>query len=118
MTYVTFMGVMVNPYPLVKACDLYVLSSKFEGFATIVNESLICTTPVLATNVSGINEQLNDPDYGWIVENNQQALNVGLTMALSNMDRLKKMKQSLSGYTYPNSKNLEYFMEIFDGKVC
>ena len=117
MTYVTFMGVMVNPYPLVKACDLYVLSSKFEGFATIVNESLICTTPVLATNVSGIHEQLNDPNTGWIVENNQQALNVGLTMALKDMDHLRTMKANLKNYTYPNSANLDYFMEIFDGKV-
>ena len=117
MTYVTFMGVMVNPYPLVKACDLYVLSSKFEGFATIVNESLICTTPVLATNVSGIHEQLNDPNTGWIVENNQQALNVGLTMALRDMDQLRTMKANLKNYTYPNSANLDYFMEIFDGKV-
>lgn len=117
MTYVTFTGVMVNPYPLVKACDLYVLSSKFEGFATIVNESLICGTPVLATNVSGINEQLDDPNYGWVVENNQQALNVGLTMALSDMDHIGKMKNYLKDYHYPNDKNLKYFMEIFDGKV-
>lgn len=117
MYYVTFLGVMKNPYPIVNQCDLYVLSSKFEGFATIVNESFICSTPVLATNVSGIHEQIDNPNYGWIVENNQQALNLGLYHALSNKDKLKQMKDYLSTYDYPNDKNLKDFEDIFDGKV-
>lgn len=117
MTYVTFLGVMANPYPIVKHCDLYVLSSKFEGFATIVNESFICGTPVLSTHVSGIVEQIDNPDYGWIVENNQQALNLGLYRALSKPKRLKEMKVALNNYTYPNEYNLQQFERLFHGEL-
>lgn len=116
MTYVTFLGVMANPYPIVAQCDLYVLSSKFEGFATIVNESFICGTPVLSTHVSGIVEQIDNQDYGWIVENNQQALNLGLVYALRNPNRLAQMKQALQNYHYPNEKNLSDFERLFHGQ--
>lgn len=118
MTYVTFLGVLANPYPIVADCDLYVLSSKFEGFATIVNESFIACTPVLSTYVSGIDEQITDPMYGWIVENNQQALNTGLALALSNPEKLKQMKLALKDYKYDNAKNLKEFEDAFAGKYC
>lgn len=110
---VYFMGIMQEPYQVVHQCDLFVLSSLFEGFATVVNESLIATTPVLATRVAGIDEQITHSDYGFIVENNQESLNEGYVKALSNPERLKEMKQSLKSYQYPNDAILRQFIEVF-----
>lgn len=113
LTTVHFLGYMKNPYGLINQCDLFVLSSLYEGFATVINESLIAQTPVLSTLVSGVDEQIIDPNYGYIVDNNQEALNEGLYNALKDYDKLKYMKDYLKDYHYPNEKILEEFIEVF-----
>lgn len=112
LTKVTFLGYKKNPYADIAVADLFVLSSLYEGFATIVNESLIAGTPVLSTQVSGIDEQITDANYGWVVENNQAALNNGYCEAIKDANRLKEMKISLKTYHYPNEKILQKFMEV------
>lgn len=110
--HIHFLGYQTNPYALLHQCDLLVLSSYYEGFATVISESLIAGTPVLTTDVSGCEEQITHPDYGWIVENTQEALNIGLRKALGNPERLGKMKASLGSYHYPNEDILKQFTDI------
>lgn len=109
---VHFMGYLKDPYPLINKCDLFVLSSLYEGFATIVNESLISGTPVLSTKVAGIEEQINNDDYGWIIDNDLDSLKEGLYSALSDLNRLYEMKNKLKEYKYPNDEILNKFMEV------
>lgn len=109
---VHFLGYKKNPYVDVKQCDLFVLSSLYEGFATVINESLILGTPVLTTKVSGCEEQITQPEHGWIVENNQQALNKGYIEALRNSDDLKEKKRLLQYYEYDNNAVLNEFLEV------
>ena len=45
------LGFRDNPYRYVARCDLYVCSSRREGFSTAVTESLIVGTPVVSTAV-------------------------------------------------------------------
>lgn len=112
LTNVLFLGYKKNPYADIAACDLFILTSLYEGFATIINESLIATTPVLTTRVSGVDEQITNPNYGWIVENNQVAFNVGYMYALKDKQKLQYMKQELKSYHYPNEKILKEFMDV------
>ncbi len=112
LDHVYFLGYKDNPYASMHQCDLFVLSSLYEGFATVISESLITGTPVLTTRVSGCDEQITEPDYGWICENTQQALNEGLTEALRDPARLKEMKEALKTYTYPNAEILQEFIRV------
>ena len=114
MDNVVFMGYRQNPYADIRKCDLFVLSSLYEGFATVNSESLIVGTPVLTTDVSGCEEQITDPDYGWIVKNDQEALNEGLINALKDPQRLKEMKEVLRSYRYDNQAVLQKFMDAFE----
>ncbi len=110
---VSFLGYRQNPYAMMAACDLFVLPSLYEGFATVISESLIAGTPVLTTDVSGAKEQITEERCGWIVENTQEGLNEGLLKAVSDPALLKKMKADLEGYEYPNDRILAQFTEIF-----
>ena len=111
-THIHFLGFQKNPYRDIAECDLFVLSSLYEGFATIINESLIVGTPVLTTRVSGCEEQITDPSYGWIVENSEEALTNGLRTALKDKAKLKEMKHELSKYKYDNEGILKEFMNV------
>lgn len=109
---VFFVGIKQNPYADIAKCDLYVLCSKYEGFATVINESLIAGTPVLSTRVSGVDEQIMEKCHGWICENNQESLNIAYYEALKDPSRLHKMKKELETYYYPNDEILEQFEEV------
>ena len=113
MNNVVFLGYRQNPYADMAKADLYVSSSLYEGFATVISESLIVGTPVLATEVSGAREQITEKDHGWVVENTQQGLTEGMKTALCSIGDLKDMKYFLKrDYRYPNEEILNQFMEV------
>jgi glycosyltransferase involved in cell wall biosynthesis len=55
---VTFAGFSAEPLPLVHAADLFVLSSRYEGFPNAALEALACGTPVVLTNCPGANSEI------------------------------------------------------------
>jgi glycosyltransferase involved in cell wall biosynthesis len=63
---------------------LFVLPSGWEGFPTVTIEAKILKKPVLATNVSGIREQMTHLKNGFIVENDENAIYEGLKFLLDN----------------------------------
>ncbi len=86
----TLLGYKKNPYKYVKNCDLYVCSSRREGFSTAVTESLIVGTPVISTKCSGAVELLGEyNEYGIVVENNEESLYKGLKDLLVNKKKIQ-----------------------------
>lgn len=66
---VSLIGFRDNPYPYYKNADLFVLSSRWEGFPNVLLEALACNTKVVATNCkSGPSEILENGKYGRLVE--------------------------------------------------
>jgi len=66
---VTFVGFVSNPYPYIRHSDLYVLSSRWEGFPNTLLEALVCGAKVVATDCeSGPREILKDETYGLLAK--------------------------------------------------
>lgn len=75
---VYFLGFKKNPYKYIKRANLFVLSSKFEGFGHVIVESMAVGTPVISTDCkSGPGEILENGKYGKLV-------NVGDSKGLAN----------------------------------
>ena len=87
-------GLTDNPYKYMKACDLFVLPSGWEGFPTVTVEAKILGCPVLATDVAGIREQLRHGETGWIVENSEDAIYEGLKHLLRNPELCRELCSS------------------------
>lgn len=84
------MGFDSNPYKYVSRADLYVCSSRREGFSTAVTEALILGVPVVSTNCSGAEELLGkNNEYGIVVENSEEGIYSGLKQMLKNSDLLQ-----------------------------
>ena len=67
---VLFEGFQKNPYAYFSKAKFLVLSSKNEGFPTVLNEALACGTPVVSFDCeSGPNEIIEHEVNGLLVEN-------------------------------------------------
>lgn len=113
----TFLGYRDNPYKYVAACDLYVCSSRREGFSTAVTESLIVGTPVVSTCCSGAYELLGyNNEYGIVTENSEEGIYEGLKRMLDDSAlRENYAAQALiRGQKFSTEKTVAAVQEMFE----
>lgn len=116
---INWLGFKANPYQFISKMDLFVMSSLYEGYPTISLESLISSTPVLSTRVAGIESQLTNKCYGFIVENSFEALKAKLIELKDAKALLQDYKKQLLNYTYENEKILAELDTYFNqSKIC
>ncbi len=66
-----------NPFPILKRCDAFILSSFYEGLPMVIMEALILKIPVISTNITGPKEFLKQ-GYGYLVDNSEEGLIEGM----------------------------------------
>ena len=64
--YVHFLGFKENPYPLIKSCDVFVLSSLYEGLPTVIIEALILERNIVSSPCVGAEEVLCNGEFGYV----------------------------------------------------
>ena len=62
------LGIRQNPYPYLKACDLFALTSRFEGYPVTLIEARALCVPILAPDMPCIREQITDGLNGMLTE--------------------------------------------------
>lgn len=65
--HVRFLGFVPAPLKILKAVDLFALSSSGEAFGIVLLEAMACGLPIVATRVGGIPEALRDQAEGLLV---------------------------------------------------
>lgn len=58
-----------DPHKYYMECDVFVLSSKIEGFPMVILEAMSIGLPIISTNVGGTKEQIIDGYNGFLIEN-------------------------------------------------
>lgn len=58
--YAIFFGAKTNPYPYMKACDVYIQPSEHEGFCITLHEARVFEKPIITTEFTGAAEQLSN----------------------------------------------------------
>jgi Glycosyltransferase len=110
------LGFTDNPYPYFKKADFYILSSRYEGFPTVLFEAITLKKNIIATDVSGVKEMLESGKLGTITENSEKGIYEGMKKALTNPELFQSYQSNLQNYEMPfNLKNsVDKIMEIID----
>lgn len=90
--YVSLLGFRNNPYTYLAQMNLFVCSSRCEGYSLAIAESLVLGIPVISTNCSGPNELLAFGKYGLLCENTDKDLYKAVKLLITNNDILIKYK--------------------------
>ena len=107
-------GKQLNPYPFIKACDVYIQPSRYEGKAVTVREAQILCKPVVITNYATAASQVQDGVDGIIVPNDIEGAAEGIAAFLQNKQKQQEIVAYLQNHHYGNEdevKKIDYYLQ-------
>lgn len=111
---VTFLGPSSNPYPYIKACDIYVHPSRYEGKSIVVREAQILCKPVIITNYPTAKSQINNGVDGIICElDNQKIAEAIYDLAMDNAKQAK-IVEYLKNHDFAGEEEVEKLYKLID----
>ncbi|MDR1564697.1 MAG: glycosyltransferase [Oscillospiraceae bacterium] len=111
------LGKKTNPYPYIKACDIYVQPSSYEGKAVTVREAQILGKPVLITNFASSASQLRDGFDGLICPMSAGAVADTLIRLIEDKSLYEKLVNNIKNTDYSNNDAVEIIDKLFGNKV-
>lgn len=113
--HVILLGKKENPYPYIKACDIYVQPSRYEGKSVTVREAQVLCKPVIVTDYPTAGSQIRDGKDGIIVPMDNENCARGIVEAMKNQELLKSIPQYLLSHDYGNEKEVEKIYRLVNG---
>ena len=103
-----------NPYPYMRACDLYVQPSRYEGKAVTVREAQLLGKPVVITNYTTSGSQLEDGADGVIVPMDNAGCAAGIAALLRDPERMQRLSENCEKRDYTNSAEIEKIYALME----
>ena len=107
------LGKKINPYPYMKACDVYVQPSRYEGKAVTVVEAQILNKPVIITNYTTAQSQLKNGFDGYITELSIEGIADGIEKLYKDEKLRNKLMNNCKSSNYGNSYELDKLYKLF-----
>lgn len=105
--HVIILGKKENPYPYIKACDIYVQPSRYEGKSVTVREAQMLYKPVVVTNYPTASSQIKDGEDGVIVPLDNEGCAKGLAEFILDKQKQEHIIEYLKAHDYGNVGEVE-----------
>lgn len=105
--HVILLGKKENPYPYIKACDIYVQPSRYEGKSITVREAQILCKPVAVTAYPTAPSQIKDGIDGVIVPLDNEGCARGLADFIADTALQQRIVEYLRTHDYANTSEVE-----------
>ena len=103
------LGSKRNPYPFMKECDIYVQSSRHEGYCITLAEARCFNNPIITTNFTGANEQIRNEKTGLIVNFNQDEMYMAIKRIIKDRELRDYIGNNLGKELIDTSGEIEKF---------
>ena len=112
--HVILLGKKQNPYPYIKACDIYVQPSRYEGKSVAVREAQLIKKPVIITNYSTAKSQLENEIDGLIVPMENKDCADQMVEIIQDVEKLRKISEACSKRDYSNKREVQKLYKLFE----
>ena len=110
--HVIILGKKENPYPYIKACDIYVQPSRYEGKSVTVREAQMLYKPVVVTNYPTASSQIQDGIDGVIVPMDNEGCAKGLADFILDEAKQSQIVEYLKTHDYGNINEVNKIYSI------
>ena len=110
--HVIILGKKTNPYPYIKACDIYVQPSRYEGKSVTVREAQMLCKPIVVTNYPTASSQIKDGVDGVIVPMDNEGCAKGLARVIMDEALQKRLVDYLQAHDYGNETEVEKIYQL------
>lgn len=108
-------GRIENPFPAYRHADLVAMLSHYEGLCGVINEAKVMGRPIVATRVSGVEEQLIEGETGLIAEQDEDAILTAMRSALTdNTLRVRMTNDHLPAALLDDGVKLSRLWQLFE----
>lgn len=110
--HVIILGKKSNPYPYIKACDIYVQPSRYEGKSVTVREAQMLCKPVIVTDYPTASSQVRHGQDGIIVPLDNTECAHAISQFIQNQALQDEITAYLNTHDYGNTKEVEKVYEL------
>lgn len=107
------LGKQINPYPFMKACDLYIQPSRYEGKAITVTEAKILGKPVVITDYPTAASQVTHGVDGYITEQTVEGIAAGAERLYQDKELRDRLARNCAGMDFGNAYELQKLYSLF-----
>ena len=108
------LGANPNPYPYIKKSDIYVQTSRHEGYCLTLAEAKCLCKPIVTTNFIGAYEQINDKVNGFIVEQNENEIYEKIKFIIDNNYIRDNFISNLNNTTLNTVNNINKLLDYIN----
>ena len=112
--HVILLGKKENPYPCIRACDLYVQPSRYEGKCVTVREAQMLGKPVVITRYATSASQLEDGVDGVIVPMDNEGCAAGIAALLRDPEKMRQLSENCKARDYSNAQEVEKIYKLME----
>lgn len=108
------LGSRSNPYPYFKNCDIYVQTSKFEGFGITLAEAKMFHKPIVTTNFEAVTIQFQNEENGLIVDISAEGIANGIIRMITDKRLREKCVTNLCHEKIGNREEVKKLYKLLD----
>lgn len=107
-------GLAANPYPFMKAADVLVQPSRFEGKSIVLDEAKILGKAIVATNYPSVFDQITDEVTGIVTGMEPEAVANGIERVINDDTLRKKLERNCLNEQNSSIKALNTFYDLLE----
>ncbi len=112
--HVIILGKRSNPYPYMKACDIYAQPSRYEGKSVTVREAQMLCKPVAVTDYPTAKSQIQNGVDGVIVPMDNEGCAKGIAEFIRNKELQSHIVDYLRLHDYGNASEVKKIEKLFE----
>ena len=108
------LGATANPYSYMRQCDVYVQTSRHEGFGLTIAEARILNRPVVCTNFEGCTVQMADGKNGLVTSFAPEDIADAIERLLNDKELYSEIQENLKNEKKGNTEEIADFYKLIE----